>query len=101
MEIGESSNSGFELRRELCRARYSSSIDDLELQWSVESGVNGSCSVRIDKWFTQEDIAQMIGSSRETVTRLLSTLTRRKIIQITTDCILIRNQVALKAIAES
>ena len=73
----------------------------LLLQWSVESGVNGSRTVRIDKWFTQEDIAQMIGSSRETVTRLLSTLSRRKIIQITPDCILIRNQVALKAIVES
>jgi CRP/FNR family transcriptional regulator len=73
----------------------------LLLQWCVESGVNGSRAVRIDKWFTQEDIAQMIGSSRETVTRLLSTLSRRQIIQITRDCILIRNSVALNAIAES
>jgi CRP/FNR family transcriptional regulator len=52
--------------------------------------------VRIDKVFTQEELAQMIGSSRETVTRLLATLSRRQIIQITTDSILIRDRDALE-----
>src|SRR4030095_13951117 len=45
-------------------------------------------STRIEKVFTHEDIAQMIGSSRETVTRLLTELRRRNIIQITSDSVL-------------
>jgi DNA-binding transcriptional regulator LsrR (DeoR family) len=51
--------------------------------------------------FTQEDIAHMIGSSRETVTRLLTVLRRRNIIQITGDSILIRDRRALENLLES
>jgi CRP/FNR family transcriptional regulator len=56
-------------------------------------------SVRIDRVFTHEEIAQMIGSSRETVTRLLAYMSRRKIIQITSDSILIRDCAALEKLA--
>jgi DNA-binding transcriptional regulator LsrR (DeoR family) len=58
-------------------------------------------STRIEKVFTQEDIAQMIGSSRETVTRLLTTLRRRNIIQITSDSVVIRDRRALENMLES
>ena len=58
-------------------------------------------STRIEKVFTQEDIAHMIGSSRETVTRLLTALRRRNIIQITSDSVLIRDRRALENILES
>ena len=58
-------------------------------------------STRIEKVFTQEDIAHMIGSSRETVTRLLTVLRRRNIIQITGDSILIRDRRALENLLES
>jgi CRP/FNR family transcriptional regulator len=61
----------------------------------------GGESTRIEKVFTQEDIAQMIGSSRETVTRLLTVLRRRNIIQITTDSVLIRDRRALENMLES
>jgi CRP/FNR family transcriptional regulator, cyclic AMP receptor protein len=58
-------------------------------------------STRIEKVFTQEDIAQMIGSSRETVTRLLTALRRCNIIQITSDSVLIRDRRALENMLES
>ena len=61
----------------------------LLLEWSTKS-------VRIDRVFTHEEIAQMICSSRETVTRTLASLGRRKIIEITSDSILIRDSAALE-----
>ena len=72
----------------------------LLLEWSSKSIANRSSIGRIDKSYTQEEMARMIGSSRETVTRLLATLTRRHIIEITPDSILIRDWDALETAAE-
>ena len=58
---------------------------------------NGNGSV--DRVLTHEEIAQMICSSRETVTRLLASMSRRKIIQITSDSFLIRDCTALERMA--
>lgn len=72
----------------------------LLLEWGAKSTANGSSLVRIEKTFTQEEIAQMIGSSRETVTRLLTELSRRHIIEITANSILIHDWHALETAAE-
>lgn len=61
----------------------------LLLEWSNQS-------IRIDRVFTHEEMAQMICSSRETVTRLLASMSRRKIIEITSESILIRDSAALE-----
>ena len=61
----------------------------------------GRESARIEKVFTQEEIAQMIGSSRETVTRLLTALRKRNIIQITSDSVVIRDRRALENMLEA
>ena len=58
----------------------------------------GRESARIEKVFTQDEIAQMIGSSRETVTRVFTMLRSRNIIQITSDSIVIRDRGALENI---
>lgn len=71
----------------------------LLLEWCNESGTYQSHIVRIDKLFTHEEIAQMICSSRETVTRLLATLSRRQIIRILSESILIRDRAALEKLA--
>ena len=55
--------------------------------------------MRLNKVFTHEEIAQMICSSRETVTRLLATLSRQQVIRVTSDSILIRDRLALEKIA--
>ncbi len=46
---------------------------------------------------THEEIAQMIGTSQETVSRLLADLKKRHIVQLKNSTLLIRNKVALKA----
>jgi len=72
----------------------------LLLEWSASTTAHGSPLMQIEKSFTQEEMAQMIGSSRETVTRLLTTLSRRHIIEITAHSILIHDWSALKDAAE-
>ena len=64
----------------------------LLLTWS-----NGNGSV--DRVLTHEEIAQMICSSRETVTRLLATFNRQQIIRVTSNSILIRDCAALEKLA--
>jgi CRP-like cAMP-binding protein len=48
---------------------------------------------------TQEEIAQIIGASRETVTRLFSALKRDKIIRVDRDAMWIRDTEALAVLA--
>jgi CRP/FNR family transcriptional regulator len=73
-------------------------LAQLLLRWSEEP--QGNCRSRVfDKVFTHEQIAQMIGSSRETVTRLLATMSRRKIVRVTSNSILIRDGAALEKMA--
>src|SRR5215213_7965647 len=71
----------------------------LLLEWCEESRTSQSCTIRITRTFTQEEIAHMICSSRETVTRLFSNLNRRRIICVTSDSILISDHAALQKIA--
>ncbi|HEX7331697.1 MAG TPA: Crp/Fnr family transcriptional regulator [Pyrinomonadaceae bacterium] len=68
----------------------------LLLAWSNGYGSDTSHTVRLDKIFTHEEIAQMICSSRETVTRLLATLSRKQVITVMPDSILIRDRLALE-----
>lgn len=72
----------------------------LLLEWGTRTTANRLPLVRIEKSFTQEEIGRMIGASRETVTRLLTTLSRQQIIEITTDSILIHDWGALENAAE-
>jgi CRP/FNR family transcriptional regulator, cyclic AMP receptor protein len=72
----------------------------LLLQWGKQPSGNTSRTGVIDKVFTQEEVAQMIGSSRETVSRMLASLSRRQIIRITSDSIFISDFAALEEMAK-
>ena len=72
----------------------SARLAKLLLEW-------GRKCASIERILTHEEIAQMICSSRETVTRLLASMSRRKIIQITSDSILIQDYAALEQMALS
>ena len=72
----------------------------LLLEWTKHNGLETSHAMRLDKVFTHEEIAQMICSSRETVTRLLASLARSQLIRITPDSILICDRPALQKLAE-
>lgn len=75
-------------------------LAQLLLHWSKEPNGNNSRTRVVDKVLTHEEIAQMICSSRETVTRLLATLTRREIIQVTSDSFLIHDHIALESMTQ-
>jgi len=63
----------------------------LLLGWSAERGDVLADGVRIPSHFTQTELAQSIGSTRETVTRILGDLDRRGIMERTPDEIVIRS----------
>lgn len=77
----------------------SAKLATLLFEWCNGDGCDRDGKVRIDRFFTHEEIAQMICSSRETVTRLLASMSRQNIIQITSDSILIRDYAALERMA--
>lgn len=55
--------------------------------------------IRVRSSLTHEEMAQMIGSSRETVTRLLSELKKKEFIRLDGSTLIIRNRTALEALA--
>lgn len=54
----------------------------LLLDWSERGGEATSQGMRLKVLLTHEEIAEMIGTTRETVTRLLSDFKRRKLIDV-------------------
>jgi CRP/FNR family transcriptional regulator, cyclic AMP receptor protein len=72
----------------------------LLLSWEGRREWKGGASeVRIRSSLTHEEIAQMLGSSRETVTRLLSELKKKELIRLEGSTLVIRNRTALEALA--
>lgn len=69
----------------------------LLVNW-CENGVRIPAGIRIDVRLTHEELAQMICSSRETVTRLLNNLKQRRILDIENNSIVIRNKKALEGL---
>ena len=55
--------------------------------------------IHLQSAMTHEEMAQRIGSSRETVTRLLSDLKKRQLIRLDGSILVIRNRTALEALA--
>ena len=54
----------------------------LLLQWCEDSGSPSASGTRVPVVMTHEEISQMIGTSRETVTRLLKSFKEKKIITV-------------------
>jgi CRP/FNR family transcriptional regulator, cyclic AMP receptor protein len=79
----------------------SEKLAKLLLEWSIKNGEAAKQEPRIKLALTHEEIAQMIGTSRETVTRLFAELKKRQIVQAKGSTLLIRNKAALKALATS
>jgi len=59
----------------------------------------GASPTRVHSFMTHEEMAQRIGSSRETVTRLLSDLRRRHLVHLDGPTLVIRDRQALEALA--
>ena len=69
----------------------------LLLEWCVGSGEATKAEPCVKLTLTHEEIGQMIGTSRETVTRLFVDFKKRQILQSKGSTVLIRNKAALKA----
>jgi CRP/FNR family cyclic AMP-dependent transcriptional regulator len=83
---------------ELLLARSSTEkLARLLLSWVSDEPRNRE--LRVATKFTHEEISQMIGSSRETVTRLLSEMKRKELIRLEGATLVIPNRNALQAIA--
>jgi len=65
-------------------------------QWSSEGSTRDGV-VRMKMTLTHEELAQLIGSSRETVTRILSDFKRKGVVELSGATLTIRNQAALEA----
>lgn len=71
----------------------------LLLSWTPTREKSEPSEIRIRSGLTHEEMAQMIGSSRETVTRLLSELKKKDFIRLDGSTLVIRNRNALEALA--
>jgi CRP/FNR family transcriptional regulator len=72
----------------------------LILSWSPGMQAESArTEIRVRTALTHEEMAQMIGSSRETVTRLLSELKKKELIRLEGSTLVIRNRPALEALA--
>ena len=67
----------------------------LLLEWSMKNG-GAREPDRMKLTLTHEEIAQMIGTSRETVTRLFADFKKRQLIQLKGSTLVIRNRTALE-----
>jgi CRP/FNR family transcriptional regulator, cyclic AMP receptor protein len=71
----------------------------LLLEWSSKIGEAAKPEPRLKLRLTHEEIAQMIGASRETVTRLFADLKKHQILLSRGATLVIRDQAALRALA--
>jgi CRP/FNR family cyclic AMP-dependent transcriptional regulator len=70
----------------------------LLLQWSADAR-SADGTVRIKVALTHEEIAQLIGSSRETVTRILGEFKKRRVLEVHGSTVVMRNVSALENLA--
>ena len=90
--------------RQICALGLSDSVAGklakLFLGWSGNgSGVNGQ--VHMKNFFTHEEIAEMIGSSRETVTRALKLFRESELVTLKGSNLIIHDRKRLKAMVNS
>lgn len=76
-------------------------LAQLLLEWCNHNGQDTKQEARLKIALTHEEIAQMIGISRETVTRLFADFKRKQVIQLKGSTLVVRNRAALKALANS
>lgn len=91
-------NRAFDTLYEMLLAR-SSAGKLARLLLSLAGNQSGNRNLHVPADFTHQEMAQMIGSSRETVTRLLGILKRKELIRLEGATLVIPDRIALQAIA--
>lgn len=75
----------------------SEKLAKLILEWCARSGKATERGINLKLTLTHEEIAQLIGSSRETVTRLLSDFKNKHIVYVKGSTLIVCNKAALEA----
>ncbi len=70
----------------------------LLLQWSTDARVVDG-TIRLKLALTHEEMAQLIGTSRETVTRTLSEFKKQHVLEVNGSSLIIRNKAALERLS--
>lgn len=73
----------------------------LILGWCDETGKETEQGIRLKVSFTHEEISQMIGATRETVTRLLGDFRQTDVIHLKGSNLVVRNRVALESMVSA
>jgi CRP/FNR family transcriptional regulator, cyclic AMP receptor protein len=70
----------------------------LLLEWCDKAGEKSEEGIRVHMLLTHEQIAQLLGTSRETITRLLAEFKRSRFIKFRGPSLLIRNKAGLQSL---
>jgi CRP/FNR family transcriptional regulator len=79
----------------------SEKLAKLILEWAAKNGKEGEKGISLKLTLTHEEIAQMIGASRETVTRMLGDFKNKQLILIKGSTLIIRDKASLVAMVSS
>jgi CRP/FNR family transcriptional regulator len=94
--LSENCQSAYEMIRSLGLSHsVSEKLARLLLEWASD-GEETKEGIRIKVALTHEEIAQLIGTSRETVTRVLGEFREKQVAQLRGSSLLIRNKAALE-----
>ena len=70
----------------------------LLLEWCEKTGEKSEQGIRVRMLLTHEQIAQLLGTSRETITRLLAEFKRNQFIKLRGSSLVVRNRSALQGL---
>jgi CRP/FNR family cyclic AMP-dependent transcriptional regulator len=100
-QLGESYHAAITEMRSIGLSRSAGAkLARFVLDWCVNR-VNGTGEIRAKLTLTHEEIAQMIGASPETVTRLFTVFKKKDFLQIKGSTLIIRNKSALENFIDS
>lgn len=80
-------------------SRAAGKLASVLLKQAALDGTRAASGVEIRLALTHEELGQLIGASRETVTRLLNEFKRRHVVEVSGTALLIRDRPALEALA--
>ena len=99
-ELSKQFQAAYQDIRDLVLARFSAGkLARLLLSWSGPPPSKESAEIRVRSTLTHEEMAQMIGASRETVTRVLSHMRKKELIRLEGSTLVIQNRVGLESLA--
>ncbi len=99
-QLGNDCQSAYDVIRSIGLSHsVSEKVARLILSWATDGRVVDG-TIRLKLALTHEEMAQLIGTSRETVTRTLSQLKKKGVLELTGSTLLIRNKAALERMVE-